>query len=33
MSDETEIARDAADQVLKWLESALPEILHDSRNG
>ena len=26
-------ARVAAGQVLKWLESALPEILHDSRNG
>lgn len=26
-------ARGAAGQVLEWLESALPEILHDSRNG
>ena len=26
-------ARVAAGQVLKWLESALSEILHDSRNG
>ena len=26
-------ARDAANQVLKWLESALPKIFQDSKNG
>jgi hypothetical protein len=30
--DDTEEARDAADKVMKWLESALPDIFQERKD-